>query len=78
VFLEWTFRTGEWTLLTIIPTTPDGQYVRRVVCIISPCGPPFVWRRWHRENKDWERFTLDHVDNIEEAKACLAVSLRMA
>jgi hypothetical protein len=74
---EWRLTAGEWELTRFVRTMPEGGYVRRAVYLLSPNGPPFRYRVWNREGKDWDRFTLDHVTNIEEAKACLAVSLRM-
>jgi hypothetical protein len=51
--------------------------VRTCVFTLSPFGPPFRYRIWDREGKNWRRFTLEHCRNIEEAKACLQVALRM-
>jgi hypothetical protein len=72
---EWQWLYGEWVLRLFLPH--NGGYVRYVTYFLTVNGPPFRYRVWHRVNKDWERWTLPHVDNIEEAKACLAVALRM-
>jgi len=79
VITEWRLLCGEWVLTGFRPSIyPGGGYVRRPMYTLSPFGPPFRYRVWHRENKDWERWELPHVTNIEEAKACLQVALRLA
>ena len=71
--------TGEWVLSGFRPSIyPGGGYVRRPIYTLSPFGPPFRYRIWNREDKNWERWLLPHCNTIEEAKACLAVSLRLS
>jgi hypothetical protein len=78
MILEWKLVCGEWVLRgfrmakTSTGWTAAGQYT------LSPHGPPFKYRQWHRQWKGWQRFTLDHCSTIEEAKACLALMVRLS
>ena len=76
MIIEWRYVSGEW-LLSAFQQSRHGGYFRQTTFILSPFGPPFKYRRWHRENRNWERWTLDHCRDIEEAKACLATAMRM-
>jgi len=78
VTTEWDWLGGEWVLRSYVRGSYSGGYVRRAIYHLSPSGPPFRYRIWHRENKDWERWELPHVTTIEEAKACLQVAMRIA
>lgn len=73
---DWSHLNGEWVLTKFVRGS-NGGHVERAIYHLSPHGPPFRYRSWHRENKNWERFTLDHCNTIEEAKACLAIMLRL-
>jgi hypothetical protein len=78
MLLMWEWMYGEWVLRSYKHSPYNGGYVRFSTYFLSPYGPPYRYRVWDRANKDWERWALPHVDNIEEAKACLAVAMRLA
>lgn len=77
MMLEWEWLWGEWVLFGFRRSAVSGGWYQIGRIYLSTFGPPFRYRKWDREGKDWERSTLDHCTTLDEAKACLAVSLRM-
>jgi hypothetical protein len=75
--LEWKWVVGEWTVTGFTPAINSTGWRKIGTYFLSPYGPPFKYRMWHRDNKDWVRGTMDHPANIEEAKLCLMTMLRM-
>lgn len=78
VILEWKLVCGEWVFTAHRRAHNSTGYMRIASYTLSPHGPPFKYRQWHRQWKDWQRFTLDHCSTIEEAKACLALMVRLS
>jgi hypothetical protein len=75
--LQWELMGGEWKLTGFVSNTLGTGHSQIPKYFLSQYGPPFKYRMWHRDNKDWVRGTLDHPANIDEAKLCLAAIVRM-